>query len=79
MKIIKEMPTGWKLYIKTGIVKAIQMNEDFQVNTLEGTMKGKKGDYLLKGIYGELYPCKKDIFLDSYDRLRPFQKNKEEK
>jgi hypothetical protein len=30
-------------------------------------MQGKAGDYLIKGIEGELYPCDKQIFWKSYD------------
>lgn len=37
------------------------------VNTLEGVMRVESTDYIIKGIKGELYPCKKDIFEDSYD------------
>lgn len=43
---------------------------DFQVNTLEGNYKqGKAGDYLMKGIDGELYICDKEIFEKTYDFL----------
>jgi len=44
-----------------------QINEPFQVNTLEGLMQGKAGDYLIKGITGELYPCDQDIFNKTYE------------
>ena len=50
------------------IVHAKQINEDFRVDTLEGNYKqGKAGDYLMKGIDGELYICDKDIFEKTYD------------
>lgn len=50
------------------MVQAVQMNEDFRVNSLEGNYKqGKAGDYLMSGIEGELYICDKDIFEKSYD------------
>lgn len=52
------------------IVHAKQMNEPFRVNTLEGNYKqGKTGDYLMRGIDGELYICDKDIFEKTYDIL----------
>lgn len=41
----------------------------FNVNTLEGTMIATRGDYLVKGIDGELYPCKIDIFEKTYERV----------
>lgn len=37
------------------------------VVTLEGTMKVSPGDYIIKGVNGEFYPCKPDIFEKSYD------------
>ena len=50
------------------IIHAKQINEPFRVSTLEGDYKqGKAGDYLMRGIDGELYICDKDIFERSYD------------
>jgi hypothetical protein len=50
------------------VVHAVQINEEFRVNTLEGNYKqGKPGDYLMKGIDGELYICDKEIFEKTYD------------
>ncbi len=50
------------------IVHAKQINEEFRVNSLEGNYaQGKPGDYLIRGIKGELYICDKDIFEKSYD------------
>jgi hypothetical protein len=37
------------------------------VDTLEGTMKANIGDYIIKGIQGEFYPCKSDIFEVTYE------------
>ena len=48
-------------------VHALEMDEDFEIQTLEGLMKGKKGDYLIRGAQGELYPIKKEIFETTYD------------
>jgi hypothetical protein len=38
------------------------------VHTLEGIMKATYGDYIIKGIKGEFYPCRADIFEASYDQ-----------
>lgn len=35
--------------------------------TLEGRMDIKKNDYIITGIKGERYPCKKDIFEETYE------------
>jgi hypothetical protein len=42
--------------------------EDFMIiATLEGPMTAKRGDYIIKGIQGEFYPCKPEIFEATYD------------
>lgn len=38
-----------------------------QIQTLEGCMIGNNGDYIIKGVNGEFYPCKPDIFEKSYE------------
>lgn len=49
------------------VVHAMKMNEEFRVDTLEGNYKqGKPGDYLMRGIEGEIYICDKTIFEKSY-------------
>ena len=37
------------------------------IETLEGTMLGSYGDYIVRGIDGEPYPCKPDIFQKTYE------------
>ena len=37
------------------------------IKTLEGIMTANEGDYIIKGINGEFYPCKPDIFDKTYD------------
>jgi len=58
---------------KPVIVHACQMNlpEGFTVTTLEGVHRGHPGDYLMIGIEGEKYPCKKEIFEKTYDVVGP--------
>lgn len=40
------------------------------IPTLEGVMLANEGDYIIKGIAGEFYPCKPDIFNNSYEVVR---------
>ncbi len=56
-----------KTYKKTVPVKAIQIHENFSVDTLENTMFGNAGDYLCEGIAGEKWPVKKEIFEKTYE------------
>lgn len=59
-----------KKYMKKPIpITAVQINCVFEVNSLEGLVKGKKGDYLVEGIEGELYICDKRIFEKSYNKV----------
>jgi hypothetical protein len=39
----------------------------FEIKTLEGTMAACIGDWIIKGVKGEIYPCKPDIFAATYD------------
>ena len=39
------------------------------IHTLEGNMKANIGDYIIKGINGEFYPCKPDIFDKTYEKV----------
>ncbi len=62
-KITDKTPIeGFDEYQKVEPTKAVQMDEAFEVETLEGTMKGQKGDYLAEGVDGERWPVKKSIF-----------------
>lgn len=51
-------------------VKCIQINEPFKVETMEGILEGKAGDYLMIGIKGEMYPCDKEIFNETYELVQ---------
>lgn len=37
------------------------------IKTLEGVMVASFGDFIIKGVKGEIYPCKADIFYDTYE------------
>lgn len=39
------------------------------IDTLEGTMTGNKSDWIIRGVAGELYPCKPDIFEATYESV----------
>ena len=44
-------------------------NPYIKIETLEGTMKASVGDYIIKGVNGEFYPCKPDIFEKTYEEV----------
>ena len=41
---------------------------NMRIKTLEGNMECTKGDYIIKGVKGEFYPCKPDIFEKTYEK-----------
>lgn len=51
------------------VKKHLVRNEDktLTIQTLEGNMKASVGDYIIKGVNGEFYPCKPDIFEKTYE------------
>lgn len=46
-------------------------SDSIHIQTLEGLMECKKGDYIVKGLKGEFYPVKPDIFKMKYEDLDP--------
>jgi hypothetical protein len=69
-KVSEPLPASFSVIKKPIPVKAWEMPEPFTTDSLEGNaLQGKKGDFLIKGVVGEFYPCNRDIFFASYDRL----------
>ena len=59
---------NFKTAIKKPIpIQCVQIHEPFEVETMEGILRGKAGDWLMIGIDGELYPCDREIFKKTYD------------
>lgn len=44
-------------------------NVVMKIETLEGTHTANRGDYIIQGVKGELYPCKPDIFEMTYEEV----------
>lgn len=49
------------------MIEKVIADEGIYIKTLEGTMKADAGDFIIKGIMGEFYPCKEVIFRQTYD------------
>lgn len=41
-----------------------------EIETLEGTMRADIGDYIIRGVKGEFYPCKPDVFEKTYEPIQ---------
>jgi hypothetical protein len=50
-----------------GTIQAVKTEGGFTIPTLEGDMKASFGDFIIKGVKGEFYPCKPDIFYATYN------------
>lgn len=51
------------------VVEAAQITEPMEVDTLEGTMRGNVGDWLIIGVEGERYFCKDTVFQRTYEAV----------
>lgn len=49
------------------VIEAYQTDKVMYIETLEGTCKADIGDYIITGVKGEQYPCKPDIFEQTYE------------
>lgn len=55
-----------------GQLRKVRLGSDKKsifIETLEGEMKASSCDYIIKGVNGELYPCKPDIFEEIYEEV----------
>lgn len=41
------------------------------IPTLEGNLAASPGDWIIRGVNGEFYPCKPDVFEKTYERINP--------
>jgi len=65
----KEESTVKKYQKKPLIVEAYIATEEEYIETLEGTMKANIGDYVITGVKGEKYPCKPEVFQETYEEV----------
>lgn len=60
---------NWLAQQKAAVEGWLFHDTDITIPTLEGAMKALPGDWIIRGIKGEFYPCKPDIFAASYDHV----------
>ena len=51
------------------VASKINWQDFLMIHTLEGPHKCSIGDYIIKGVNGEFYPCKPDIFKKTYEEV----------
>lgn len=52
------------------VVAAARMEEPFEVETPDGVERGEAGEWLIRGLNGEFYPCEADMFEATYEPVR---------
>lgn len=65
--------TSFNLILAMGLKKwkpGEMGSKTFIIETLEGDHLAKEGDWIIKGIAGEFYPCKPDIFEKTYEQVK---------
>lgn len=77
--IEKDFTNRHSKYVSFPIVDMANMSElwagknardgRYYIQTLEGSMTVSEGDYIIKGVQGEFYPCKPDIFEMTYEKV----------
>lgn len=56
----------------------VVLGKSLLIRTLEGDMEVSAGDYIIRGVKGEFYPCKQDIFEQTYEEVTYNCENKKE-
>lgn len=63
-----DVPPPW--FVKAEAEGTVKVKTDSAViETLEGNMRAAKGDWVVRGVRDELYPCKPDIFNETYESV----------
>lgn len=60
-------PKSWGVKPRTWYVGILTLS--LFIPTLEGEMRAEVGDWIIKGVKGEFYPCKPDVFESTYEKV----------
>lgn len=58
-----------KRFMNNAIMAFNEQNLKISIKTLEGVITASPYDYIIKGVKGEFYPCKPDIFEETYEEV----------
>ena len=56
-------------FVPENLIYCNPTENEYYIRTLEGDFLCTEGDYIIKGVKGEFYPCKEDIFNMTYDEV----------
>lgn len=63
---VEGLPAWAREAYESGVIAALTWN-DLTIKTLEGDHLAQRTDWIIRGVNGELYPCKPDIFAKTYE------------
>jgi hypothetical protein len=66
--IVEAIKAG-RVEIKRPVIDGARLG--LHIHTLEGSMVARVGDWIIRGVEGEIYPCKPDIFAATYEPVHP--------
>jgi len=64
-----EYPEWFQIALSDQKAYYLHKESKMLINTLEGRMIVNSGDYIIQGVKGEIYPCRCDIFLETYEKV----------
>ena len=66
-----DVPDWMRKAFEDGALVAADGGDPLRITTLEGELTVFPGNYIIQGVQGELYPCKSDIFEETYEAVSP--------
>ena len=67
VRLTRELPPADLFAFFGGLDNLVIGRDHIIIRTLEGDMRADDGDWIIKGVKGEFYPCKPDIFAATYE------------
>ncbi|BAQ16944.1 hypothetical protein [Methyloceanibacter caenitepidi] len=67
------LPFWMQMAINGRRIVKVAPNVGLQIATLEGTMSAEPDDWIIRGVKGEIYPCKPDVFEATYEPVEDKQ------
>ena len=64
-----QVPDWLWVAFETGTITTTNGNDPLFIHTLEGKLTISPGDWIIRGVQGEIYPCKPDIFEATYEKV----------
>lgn len=62
---------------RTGVLLEPMQPSHIAIRTPEGTMRAERGDWVIRGVLGEIYPCKSAVFDATYEPVEPTEADKD--